>query len=48
MNVRVTEYNEKWERMFREESQKIREILAEELVDIHHIGSTSGSCLSSG
>lgn len=41
MNVRVTEYNEKWDRMFREEAQKLREILADELVDIHHIGSTS-------
>ncbi|MGG4394005.1 GrpB family protein [Paenibacillus thiaminolyticus] len=41
MNVRVTEHNEKWDHMFREEAQKIREILADELVDIHHIGSTS-------
>lgn len=41
MNVMVTEYNEKWDHMFREEAQKIREILADELLDIHHIGSTS-------
>ncbi|MGG3837858.1 GrpB family protein [Paenibacillus thiaminolyticus] len=41
MNVMVTEYNEKWDHMFREEAQKIEEIFADELLDIHHIGSTS-------
>lgn len=41
MNVMVTEYNEKWEHMFREEAQKIEEIFADELLDIYHIGSTS-------
>ncbi|WP_343226580.1 GrpB family protein [Paenibacillus dendritiformis] len=40
MNVMVTEYNEKWDRMFREEAQKIEEIFADELLCIYHIGST--------
>jgi len=41
MKVVVTEYNEKWPQLFREESQKIKAIIADELIDIHHIGSTS-------
>jgi len=41
MNVIVTEYNVNWNQKFNEESQKIRDIFGEELIDIHHIGSTS-------
>lgn len=41
MNVVVTEYNDNWKQMFREESQNIKNIFANELIDIHHIGSTS-------
>jgi len=41
MNVVVTEYNEDWKQKFSEEAQKIKDIFGDELIDIHHIGSTS-------
>ncbi|OMD63331.1 hypothetical protein BSK62_21615 [Paenibacillus odorifer] len=41
MKVTVTEFNEQWSLMFNEEAQKIKDIFADALVDIHHIGSTS-------
>jgi GrpB-like predicted nucleotidyltransferase (UPF0157 family) len=41
MNVMVTEFNEKWDQMFKEESQRLIVVLGDELIDIHHIGSTS-------
>ncbi|MFM1652852.1 GrpB family protein [Brevibacillus sp. B_LB10_24] len=41
MKVVVTEYNDTWNHMFSEEAQKIKGIFGDELVDIHHIGSTS-------
>lgn len=41
MNVVVTEYNEDWKQKFSEEAQKIKNIFGDELIDIHHIGSTS-------
>jgi GrpB-like predicted nucleotidyltransferase (UPF0157 family) len=41
MDVIVTKYNEEWNLMFQEASCKIKEIFAEALIDIHHIGSTS-------
>jgi GrpB-like predicted nucleotidyltransferase (UPF0157 family) len=41
MNVVVTEYNTNWEQMYRAESEKIKDIFVDELIDIHHIGSTS-------
>lgn len=41
MEVTVTKYNENWNPMFQEESRKIKEIFADALIDIHHIGSTS-------
>ncbi|OPA73310.1 hypothetical protein BVG16_29340 [Paenibacillus selenitireducens] len=41
MHVVVTDYNEEWKQRFSEESQKIKDIFGEELIDIHHIGSTS-------
>lgn len=45
MKVTVTEFNEQWGLMFNEEAQKIKDIFADALVDIHHIGSTSVSGL---
>ncbi|WP_339811928.1 GrpB family protein [Paenibacillus sp. FSL R7-0189] len=45
MKVTVTEYNEQWGLMFNQEAQKIKDIFADALVDIHHIGSTSVSGL---
>ncbi|MDF2683792.1 MAG: hypothetical protein K0R47_4982 [Brevibacillus sp.] len=47
MNVVVTEYNANWKQRFIEESQKIKDIFGDELIDIHHIGSTSVSGLKS-
>lgn len=41
MNVFVTKYNEKWPQLFEVETKKIREIFKDEMIDIHHIGSTS-------
>lgn len=41
MDVVVTDYQEKWNQMFKRESQKIKDIFGNELIDIHHIGSTS-------
>ncbi|AIF42907.1 GrpB family protein [Virgibacillus sp. SK37] len=41
MKIEVKEHNEKWERMFKEEAQRIKVIFGDELIDIHHIGSTS-------
>ncbi|MFD2170463.1 GrpB family protein [Tumebacillus lipolyticus] len=46
MNVVVAKHDETWARMFSEESQKIRHILGDQLIDIHHIGSTSVPQLS--
>ncbi|WP_289142565.1 GrpB family protein [uncultured Brevibacillus sp.] len=41
MNVMDSEYYKKWKPMFREEAQKIINIFADEILSIHHIGSTS-------
>lgn len=41
MHVVVTNYNENWKQLFNEESQKIKDIFGDQLIDIHHIGSTS-------
>ncbi|MEK4235076.1 hypothetical protein BSK65_07325 [Paenibacillus odorifer] len=41
MDVTVTQYNEEWNLIFQEGSRKIKEIFADALIDIHHIGSTS-------
>lgn len=41
MEVKVVEYDLKWPTMFEEESKMIREILGNNLVAIHHIGSTA-------
>ncbi|MFD1039705.1 GrpB family protein [Virgibacillus byunsanensis] len=39
--VEVCSYNEKWPLMFAEEVKKIKLIYGNEIIDIHHIGSTS-------
>lgn len=41
MKVEVNNYNAAWAGMFEAEAQKIRDIFGAEIVDIHHIGSTS-------
>lgn len=41
MNVRVVEYNNDWPVKYRAEAEKLKEILDDDLVDIHHFGSTS-------
>lgn len=43
--VEVFSYDEKWNQMFKEEAAKLQTIFGNELVDIHHIGSTSVPCL---
>lgn len=41
MRVEVIDYQEKWDQMFRDESDKIIGIFGDELIEIYHIGSTS-------
>ncbi len=41
MNVIVTTYNPLWTAMFRAEALDLSEVFGENLLDIHHIGSTS-------
>lgn len=41
MRVVVVPYNEEWGQQFEEEAKRLREIFQNELMDIHHIGSTS-------
>ena len=41
MKVVVVEYNQEWSSMYNKEEKKIKEILGDELIEIHHIGSTS-------
>ncbi|MFF2889323.1 GrpB family protein [Paenibacillus sp. NPDC057967] len=41
MYVVVTAYREDWVREFNEESNRIKQIFSDELIAIHHIGSTS-------
>lgn len=41
MKVVVVEYSQEWSSMYNEEAMKIKEILGNELIEIHHIGSTS-------
>lgn len=40
-NVIVTPYNQNWPAMFKTEAELLRGIFGPELLDIHHIGSTS-------
>lgn len=44
--VNVSPYSEEWPVLFAEESGQIKRILGEELVEIHHFGSTSVPCLA--
>lgn len=39
--VEVVEYNPNWHIEFKEEAHKLRNIFKDEIVEIHHIGSTS-------
>lgn len=41
MRVIVVDYHTEWPKLFEKESQKLAAIFKDELVDIHHIGSTS-------
>ncbi|BAW79385.1 hypothetical conserved protein [Candidatus Nitrosoglobus terrae] len=41
MNIIVTDYNKNWPQMFEVKATVIRDILKDELVEIHHIGSTA-------
>ncbi|WP_338785846.1 GrpB family protein [Metabacillus sp. FJAT-53654] len=41
MNIIITDYNENWTQLFKKEAKLISEILKDELVEIHHIGSTA-------
>ncbi|MUK87895.1 GrpB family protein [Ornithinibacillus sp. L9] len=43
--VEVCAYNPDWDLMFKEEVDKLKRIFGNEIVDIHHIGSTSVSGL---
>ena len=39
--VEVVSYNSNWKEMYKEESEKIKNILNDIIIDIHHIGSTA-------
>ncbi len=39
--IEVVTYDENWMSLYSEEAEKLRDLLKEELIDIHHIGSTS-------
>ncbi|TFE02286.1 GrpB family protein [Jeotgalibacillus salarius] len=41
MKVIVSSYNNDWVRLYEEEAEKIMDIFRDQLLDIHHIGSTS-------
>lgn len=41
MKIEVVEYDQNWPALFAEEAEKIKGILGPELLEIHHIGSTS-------
>lgn len=41
MHINVVDYNPHWAVMYAEEEAKIKDILKQELSEIHHIGSTS-------
>lgn len=46
MKVIVVDYHKEWPEIFKQESQMIAAVFENELVDIHHIGSTSVEGLS--
>lgn len=39
--VEVSPFNEQWASMFKEEAENLQRVFGRELIDIHHIGSTS-------
>ncbi|MBV5122615.1 bifunctional GNAT family N-acetyltransferase/GrpB family protein [Bacillus halotolerans] len=39
--VEVVHYNEEWARLFREEKDRLKLVLGPEIIDVHHVGSTS-------
>ncbi|WP_078543775.1 GrpB family protein [Litchfieldia alkalitelluris] len=39
--VVVTDYQEHWPKLFQDEAEKIKKILKDEVLEIHHFGSTS-------
>lgn len=41
MKVEVVDYRPEWAEMYAAEAEKIREVLGENLIEIHHIGSTA-------
>ncbi|MFJ5763666.1 GrpB family protein [Neobacillus sp. NPDC093182] len=41
MNIIVKDYDENWVQLFKTEEKIIREIFKDEIVEIHHIGSTA-------
>lgn len=41
MSIIVTNYDENWVQLFKSEAKKVREIFKDEIVEIHHIGSTA-------
>ena len=41
VKVEVVGYNRDWATLFEEEAEKIKSILGDELIEIHHIGSTA-------
>lgn len=41
MHIIVTDYDTSWIQKYNEESEKIKAIYGDEIIDIHHIGSTS-------
>ncbi|KKI93322.1 hypothetical protein WQ54_03540 [Bacillus sp. SA1-12] len=41
MNIIVTNYNDNWVQLFKTEAKKICELFKDEMIDIHHIGSTA-------
>ncbi|WP_353854166.1 GrpB family protein [Bacillus sp. Bos-x628] len=43
--VEVKPYNEQWNSMFEEEANKLHQIFGSEIIEIHHIGSTSVNSL---
>lgn len=40
-NIEIEQYNPEWPLLFRDEAARITQILGENCIDIHHIGSTS-------
>lgn len=40
-NIRVIDHNAEWINMFEAEKKKLKMIFGEELIDVHHIGSTA-------